>query len=125
MKYLCTKTCQVRLKPEEDSKAPGKILMVKKGEVHDSDSFDPDTNFKGKSSPWSSMGGPEYTTDFGKATDAELMEAKWDLAEATLFVKRTYGVDLVKASKKDVVGQILDARFRHINVPLNNPTKKS
>jgi len=51
--------------------------------------------------------------DFVTASEAELMAAKWTLKEANTAMENVYGVQLKRASKAELVNQILDIRFRH------------
>ena len=117
MKYLCVNTCQVRLLPSP-SKPKGQILMVKRGEVVDSENFHKDTAFADSPSVWSCLDDPKYKVDFSTATDEELLEAQWDFNDASAFVKENYNATLKKGSKKDVVDQIVDAKYRHIKSPV-------
>lgn len=103
MKYVCRKTCQVNI--------DGKITLVERGDVIDLASPPPAKRF-------TPLEGEAYEIDFAKASEAELMEAKWTFAKAKAFVKENYDVILKKEEgdkKSDIVARILDARYRAVD----------
>lgn len=53
--------------------------------------------------------------NFLTASGPELLAAKWKFSDAAAIVKETYNVELNKTEKTDIVAQILDARYRHVN----------
>jgi len=107
MKCLCLRTCQAR-------KDDGAVTFVKEGEVR------------------SFLKCPEYFTpvasikeiDFTTAGEDELMAASWTFDEAYAAVLAAFNIELFKeegTKKSEVVTQILDAKFRHVDNASLNP----
>lgn len=108
MKCLCTQTSQIRI--------GGKIHTITQGEVRELKKL--------PKAHWVSLeegsdeSAPKYLVDFSKAEKAELMAVKgWTFEEARDFVKTNYNVDINKGTKTQITDQILDARFRFVNLP--------
>ena len=116
MKYVCLKTCQVRL--------GNKITKVRKGAVISLEK--PHPCFRALEPT------PEEPTpapvNFLKASAAELQESKWTFKEAAAIIKEAYDVDLFKekgTKKSEIISQIIDARFRAVDAKPLEPTLDS
>ena len=96
--YVCLRDCQEVLN--------GKIHFVLRGDTVESDS-------DLKESCFARIDTPEYKVDFITAGEAELLDAKWDFADAKAAVQSKFGVTLKKGPKEAVVAAIIDARFRN------------
>ena len=104
MKCVCNQTCQTHV---------GKnIMFFEKGDVQNFEvcplhfsAIEDDTN---------------KAVDYENDSEAVLMELKWEFNDAAEFVSKNYGITLAKGPKADVVGQIIDARYRSLDgVDLN------
>ena len=104
MKYVCLKTCQLRIN--------GHITFCEKGEIY---------NLKEANQFFRCIEEkvvPDYKIDFIKASEAELKGAKWKFDDAFKAIKEHFDVELDKEEgtrKSDVIKQILDARYRALN----------
>ena len=104
MKYVCRQTCQVRIR--------GKITLCNKGGIYNLE--EPNARFDCIE--------PEaqtYEVDFLKASKEELREAKWKFSDAKAAIKEAYDVSIHKeegTTRMNVIDQILDARYRAIDV---------
>lgn len=105
MKCVCIKTCQIR---HND-----RITFVMKGEVYEFDECP--ANFRvvageAEEAP---------AVDFTKASEDELKAAKWKFEDANAAMEQAYGKSLEKeegTKKSDVIAQILDIRYRAVNI---------
>jgi len=103
MKYVCIKTCQIRV--------DGRITFCSKGEIYELPKADPRFQCIEETAK-------EYKIDFTKATEAELKAANWKFKEAATVMLEHYGKELEKeegTKKSDVIRQILDIRYRAVN----------
>jgi hypothetical protein len=100
MKCVANVNCQTRL-------ASGKIKMFFRGEVDDFDKCP--ANF----SPLEGEEAKEL--DFLKASEEELLAAKWTFEAAFVVVSEEFGIKLKRGKKADIVAQILDARYRKVD----------
>ena len=111
MKCLCIQATQVRIDK--------KIHTVRRGDIKELDKL-PDNGC------WASLDSDADTphvVDFSKAEKPELLESDtWSFSEAKAFVKTNYKVNLKEGDKKNVVDQIIDARYRSLNPTLPGTT---
>lgn len=103
MKYVCMRTCQLRVH--------GRARFISRGTVIELEK-DPGNRFR-------SIGTPEAApVNFLTAKEGELQNSKWTFKAAQKAILDQYGVKLFKeegTKKSDIIGQILDARFRAID----------
>jgi len=110
MKYVCRKNCQHR-----DN---GKIRFCERGRVYEfaeKPKFGFDTI--GEKSE------PDYKLDFLTASEEELKKTKWSFDDASDAIQAAYGVELFREEgtrKSEVIDQILDARFRSVEVKVES-----
>jgi len=98
MKCTCIQKCQIR----NDF---GKAILYVPGDVQE---FQKCPKF------FRSLAAPGEV-DFINASEAELMEANWELVKAKEVIKEEFDIEIIYENgmlKSDVVKQILDARFR-------------
>jgi len=104
MKYVCIRTCQIRI--------AGKITLCEKGNIYELKEADP------RFQCIEEKAAPEYKIDFLKASEAELKEAKWNFKDAAKVMKEHFDKKLNNedgTKKSDVIKQILDIRYRAVN----------
>lgn len=102
MKYICKRTCQLRINDQ--------ITLVSRGDVIELDK-DPGAKC------FESIETEAYKLDFTKASEQELKLTKWTFNEAYKAIKAKYDVELHKeegTKRSEVIDQILDARYRAI-----------
>lgn len=100
-KAVCVRTCQTRL--------GGKITYIPQGEVVDMD------HVKGNENCFELLG-DDRPVDFVNASEAELIESDWKFADANAAMQSNFNTSLKweeGIKKSDVVGQIMDIRYRH------------
>ena len=101
-----------------------KIRLVRKGDVIEL--AKPHSHFRAlEATPEVPVVAP---VDFLKASAAELQAAKWKFKDAAEAVKEAYNVDLFKedgTKKSEIISQIIDARFRAVDMKPLQPTLDS
>ena len=105
MDYVCVKDCQLRI--------DGQITFLVRGEVVNMESLP-----KSHEHCFNGIGDKEYSVNFGKASEAELMKAKWKVSEASSYCEKHYDKKIEKQEgdkKSDIVDKILDARYRAVS----------
>ena len=107
MLCVCEKRCQAKLDW-------GKTTFFKKGQVQE---------FEKCPSYFRPLEGDDSTlVDFLTAGEEELTLATWKFDDAFKAIKEKYNVDLKReegTKKSEVIAQILDARFRSIDIDPN------
>lgn len=93
----------VAIKATQARRDDGKIKTYRAGEVDNFEECPP--NFEALQN---------RNLDFLTASEAELMESDFDMAEAEAVIEKEFKVKLSGRSKRDIVLGILDARYRHI-----------
>jgi len=107
MKAVCIQTCQIR----NDS---GQIVTCEQRKVYDLEESNADNkNFK----PLEDSKGEQLDVeiDFIKASQEELTNTKWAFKDAKDAMKASYDQVLKKASREEVIEQIMDIRYRSVN----------
>lgn len=106
MLQVAKQSCQIIRKSDNH------IMTVSKGDVVD---------FEGGHLHLQPLSGPTAKkVDFLQAGEAELLESKWTFKEAAKAIADLYKIRLKKSDKKsEVVTQILDARYRGLDVDPN------
>ena len=100
MLQVANKTCQYKRKD-------GKVITVEKGEVVDLPKLHIHCRRVGTESD---------KVNFAKASESELLASKWKVSDARKFLE-DLNVELRKGSKEKMVAQILDARYRAVDLP--------
>lgn len=105
MKCICRNKCQARL--DDD-----KIMFFYPGDIQEFEECPP--HFEAVT---------EAKIDFTTAQEDELREAKWSFEEAHAVMLETYDAELKRVegetTKQDVIDQILDIRFRALDIDPN------
>jgi len=101
MKCVCDRDCQTRV--------GGKIVFFNQGMVESFDKCPP--NF----SPIDNSD----EVDFLTTGEDALMAMDWKFSQAAEAIKTAFNIDLVKGPKTAVVDQILDARYRSLDIDPN------
>jgi hypothetical protein len=101
--YVCRTPCQARMEGDVIKYfSDGQVVEVE-------DDFELPVHFD-------RLDIPEASIDFLTASEEELMASDWKFAAAKDAIKKAFNKTLQKAEKRDVVNQILDIRFRNIDL---------
>ena len=108
MKAVCIRTCKVMIQ--------GRSRFVKKGDVVN---LEEEHRCFRSLEPTPTQPEPE-PIDILKASEEELKEGDWKFKDAYEVIMSELGVKLEKGTKKEVIQQIMDARYRAIDLPKDN-----
>jgi len=112
MKYICRKTCQHR--------DEGQIFFCEMGTVYEFKDAPKNNCFEAIDKEKEL-----YVVDFLTAGETELKQAKWKFSDAEKSIWDAYGVKLSKEDgdkKSDIIGQIMDARYRSVELKVASTT---